>query len=146
MVPTGVKMELMSADETGAFEKEAPPDKDMMCPICIQVIRDAFLTACGHSFCHSCIVTHLGIKSDCPCCGQYLTPNLIFPNFLLDKVRRETLIGLLHCLVECELVMWMLIFSTVLLQLLRKSSAYMIERTGSPLEHLRRRLHEVSNG
>ncbi|XP_004293335.1 PREDICTED: E3 ubiquitin-protein ligase COP1-like isoform X1 [Fragaria vesca subsp. vesca] len=111
MVPTGVKMELMSADETGAFEKEAPPDKDMMCPICIQVIRDAFLTACGHSFCHSCIVTHLGIKSDCPCCGQYLTPNLIFPNFLLDK-------------------------------LLRKSSAYMIERTGSPLEHLRRRLHE----
>lgn len=62
-------------------------DKEMLCPICMQIIRDAFLTACGHSFCYMCIITHLHNKSDCPCCGNYITTNQIFPNFLLDKVR-----------------------------------------------------------
>jgi hypothetical protein len=61
-------------------------DKDSLCPICMQIISDAFLTACGHSFCYICIVTHLRNKSDCPCCGHYLTTAHIFPNFLLDKV------------------------------------------------------------
>lgn len=62
-------------------------DKDMLCPICMQIIKDAFLTACGHSFCYMCIITHLRNKSDCPCCGHYLTNNQLYPNFLLDKVR-----------------------------------------------------------
>lgn len=61
-------------------------DKDMLCPICMQIIKDAFLTACGHSFCYMCIITHLRNKSDCPCCGHYLTNNQLYPNFLLDKV------------------------------------------------------------
>lgn len=61
-------------------------DKDFLCPICMQVIKDAFLTSCGHSFCYMCIVTHLRNKNDCPCCGQYLTINHLYPNFLLDKV------------------------------------------------------------
>lgn len=61
-------------------------DKDMLCPICMEIIKDAFLTACGHSFCYMCIVTHLNNKSDCPCCGLHLTSNQLFPNFLLDKV------------------------------------------------------------
>lgn len=67
---------------------EASPqlDKDFLCPICMQIIRDAFLTACGHSFCYMCIITHLGNKSDCPCCAQHLTSDQLFPNFLLDKV------------------------------------------------------------
>lgn len=61
-------------------------DKDLMCPICMQMIKDAFLTACGHSFCYMCIITHLRNKSDCPCCGRHLTNNQLYPNFLLDKV------------------------------------------------------------
>ncbi|XP_062160498.1 E3 ubiquitin-protein ligase COP1-like [Alnus glutinosa] len=65
-------------------------DKDSLCPICMQIISDAFLTACGHSFCYICIVTHLRNKSDCPCCGHYLTTAHIFPNFLLDKLLRKT--------------------------------------------------------
>ncbi|KAL0300864.1 UNVERIFIED_CONTAM: E3 ubiquitin-protein ligase COP1 [Sesamum radiatum] len=75
---------------------EAPPekvqdveevDKDILCPICMQIIKDAFLTVCGHSFCYMCIVTHLQNKSDCPCCSHFLTANHIYPNFLLNKVR-----------------------------------------------------------
>ncbi|CAM8908657.1 unnamed protein product [Rhodiola kirilowii] len=65
-------------------------DRDLLCPICMQIIRDAFLTACGHSFCYSCIVTHLGNKSDCPCCGQLLTSSNLFPNFLLNKLLKKT--------------------------------------------------------
>lgn len=62
-------------------------DKDFLCPICMQMIKDAFLTACGHSFCYMCIITHLRNKNDCPCCAHYLNTNQLFPNFLLDKVR-----------------------------------------------------------
>jgi E3 ubiquitin-protein ligase RFWD2 len=61
-------------------------DRDLLCPICMGVIKDAFLTSCGHSFCYMCIVTHLNNKSDCPCCTHYLTKSNVFPNFLLDKV------------------------------------------------------------
>lgn len=74
-----------AATETATMELEL--DKDMLCPICMQIIKDAFLTACGHSFCYMCIITHLRNKSDCPCCGHYLTNNQLYPNFLLDKVR-----------------------------------------------------------
>lgn len=61
-------------------------DKDLMCPICMQIMKDAFLTACGHSFCYMCIITHLQNKNDCPCCAQFLTSNQLFPNFVLNKV------------------------------------------------------------
>uniref|UniRef100_A0ACD5Z5S9 Uncharacterized protein n=1 Tax=Avena sativa TaxID=4498 RepID=A0ACD5Z5S9_AVESA len=53
------------------------------------LIKDAFLTACGHSFCYMCIVTHLTHKSDCPCCSNYLTKAQLYPNFLLDKVLKK---------------------------------------------------------
>ncbi|XWS19349.1 hypothetical protein CRYUN_Cryun31cG0007800 [Craigia yunnanensis] len=75
-----------STEEEGA---EANLDKDMLCPICMQIIKDAFLTACGHSFCYMCIWTHLRNKSDCPCCSHYLTNNHIFPNFLLNKLLKK---------------------------------------------------------
>ncbi|KAG5551681.1 hypothetical protein RHGRI_009933 [Rhododendron griersonianum] len=65
-------------------------DRDMLCPICMEIIKDAFLTACGHSFCYMCIVTHLNNKSDCPCCGLHLTSTQLFPNFLLDKLLKKT--------------------------------------------------------
>ncbi|PKI62248.1 hypothetical protein CRG98_017382, partial [Punica granatum] len=65
-------------------------DKDFLCPICMQIIKDAFLTSCGHSFCYMCIITHLRNKNDCPCCGHSLTSNQIFPNFMLDKLLKKT--------------------------------------------------------
>ncbi|TYJ12878.1 hypothetical protein E1A91_A10G011000v1 [Gossypium mustelinum] len=68
---------------------EADIDKDALCPICMQIIKDAFMTACGHSFCYMCILTHLRNKSDCPCCSRYLTNNHIFPNLLLNKLLKK---------------------------------------------------------
>ncbi|KAI3680477.1 hypothetical protein L6452_35248 [Arctium lappa] len=66
--------------------EEVETDKDVLCPICMQIIKDAFLTSCGHSFCYMCIVTHLQNKSDCPSCASYLTTKQLFPNFLLNKL------------------------------------------------------------
>ncbi|XWS47381.1 hypothetical protein CRYUN_Cryun14cG0147500 [Craigia yunnanensis] len=73
-----------------AVAEVAEVDKDLLCPICMQIIKDAFLTSCGHSFCYMCIITHLRNKSDCPCCSQFLTNNQLFPNFLLDKLLKKT--------------------------------------------------------
>lgn len=61
-------------------------DRDFLCPICMQIIKDAFLTSCGHSFCYMCIVTHLENKSNCPTCSHFLTTKHIHPNFILNKV------------------------------------------------------------
>ncbi|EFJ35654.1 hypothetical protein SELMODRAFT_141846 [Selaginella moellendorffii] len=36
-----------------------------------------------------CIMTHLNIKSNCPCCGAYLTSGQLYPNFLLNKILRK---------------------------------------------------------
>ncbi|KAM6572561.1 E3 ubiquitin-protein ligase COP1 isoform X1 [Cannabis sativa] len=78
--------------ETGGNAAGVPAelDKDFLCPICMQMIKDAFLTACGHSFCYMCIITHLRNKNDCPCCALYLTTKQLFPNFLLDKLLKKT--------------------------------------------------------
>ncbi|GMN22134.1 hypothetical protein TIFTF001_043457 [Ficus carica] len=90
----GVVVESESQDPlgggVGTAAAEVEVDKDFLCPICMQTIRDAFLTACGHSFCYMCIITHLGNKSDCPCCSHFLTTKQLFPNFLLDKLLRKT--------------------------------------------------------
>ncbi|KAL5991384.1 coatomer subunit alpha [Asimina triloba] len=144
-------------------------DKDFLCPICMQIIKDAFLTACGHSFCYMCIVTHLHNKNDCPCCGHYLTNHQLFPNFLLNKVnyrnwqslfvRRCILCALdeLHfdkadCLGRCPLKspisaldpvgnapQGRVMFSLVLL---KKTSARQIAKTASPVEHFRLALQQ----
>ncbi|XP_057764957.1 E3 ubiquitin-protein ligase COP1-like isoform X2 [Salvia miltiorrhiza] len=94
LVPTIIKSE-PSDSSAGApsppqSEMEQESDKDILCPICMQIIKDAFLTACGHSFCYMCIVTHLQNKSDCPCCSHFLTSNHLYPNFLLNKLLMKT--------------------------------------------------------
>ncbi|OIT01716.1 PREDICTED: E3 ubiquitin-protein ligase COP1-like [Nicotiana attenuata] len=71
-------------------ETEWELDRELLCPICMQIIKDAFLTSCGHSFCYMCIITHLHNKSDCPCCSHYLTTSQLYPNFLLDKLLKKT--------------------------------------------------------
>ena len=46
------------------------------CPICFEEDRTLFdmnTTSCQHSFCHSCIMTHLRIKNSCPMCRTTVT-------------------------------------------------------------------------
>ena len=61
-------------------------EDDFSCPICMSMIRDPFVTDCGHTFCFQCITMHLVNKKSCPCCSTYVTADKLHPNFLLHKV------------------------------------------------------------
>ncbi|KAJ0082541.1 hypothetical protein Patl1_09835 [Pistacia atlantica] len=104
---------LMAAEE----EAETETNKDTLCPICMEIIKDAFLTACGHSFCYMCIFTHLRNKNDCPCCGYFLTTKHIFPNLLLNK-------------------------SLGARSLLKRTSAAQVAKSVSPVQHLHQALQQ----
>lgn len=88
-VSTGAIVPAVKQPSGGSGEEEVV-DKELLCPICMGIIKDAFMTSCGHSYCYMCIITHLDHKSDCPCCGAAVTVNQIFPNFLLDKLLKKT--------------------------------------------------------
>lgn len=68
---------------TGILEDKS---NDYMCPICFDLIDTAYITRCGHTFCHHCIVKCLEIKDRCPKCSFTLKEQDIFPNFLLDEL------------------------------------------------------------
>ncbi|KAH7306604.1 hypothetical protein KP509_22G021600 [Ceratopteris richardii] len=77
------------SEDTGASHSKLDIDKDIVCPICFETMKDAFSTACGHSFCYTCIMIHLNNKKNCPSCGFYLTNTQVFPNFLLNRLLRK---------------------------------------------------------
>ncbi|KAJ1999549.1 hypothetical protein GGI04_001723 [Coemansia thaxteri] len=56
------------------------------CPICLCTICEAFMTACGHSFCYGCISRHLSERATCPTCHQTLDGDQIYPNFALNQL------------------------------------------------------------
>ena len=60
--------------------------EDLSCAICMSLLRDPFVTDCGHTFCYGCISKHLQSKNSCPSCASYLTKDKVHPNFLLHKV------------------------------------------------------------
>ncbi|KAG9292436.1 hypothetical protein G9A89_015306 [Geosiphon pyriformis] len=75
-----------SSATSDSFQNNNLNNEDFLCPICLQIIKEAFMGKCGHSFCYVCIVEHLDRKKDCPTCGAYLMRDQIFPNFLLNRL------------------------------------------------------------
>ncbi|KAI8380611.1 WD40-repeat-containing domain protein [Choanephora cucurbitarum] len=61
-------------------------DEELACPICQDVMKDVYVTSCGHSFCHACIAVHLENQSDCPLCRSRLNIHELYPNFQLNKL------------------------------------------------------------
>lgn len=61
---------------------------DYSCPVCYELIHEAHITKCGHSFCYSCVSRALELKTSCPKCGNNLSGGIrdIFPNLALDKL------------------------------------------------------------
>ena len=50
------------------------------CPICMEPIGDKnkFVTACGHTFCGTCILTNYQRNTSCPLCRGEIAPNVNF--------------------------------------------------------------------
>ena len=41
------------------------------CPICLETMEDgACYLSCTHNFCFPCILKHLNVSNDCPCCRR----------------------------------------------------------------------------
>ncbi|KAI9026597.1 WD40-repeat-containing domain protein [Phycomyces nitens] len=64
-------------------------DDDLACPICHEIMKDVFMTVCGHSYCHVCISQHIKMNSDCPLCRANVSPNKVYPNFQLNRVAEQ---------------------------------------------------------
>ena len=61
-------------------------NNDYLCPICFEVIDEAHITRCGHTFCYRCITKSLISSNRCPKCSYTLAQQDIFPNFLLNEL------------------------------------------------------------
>ena len=66
-----------------SFQKQS---EDYLCPICFDVIEEAMMTRCGHTFCNRCIVQSIQLSSRCPKCSRALDEDSIYPNFLLNEL------------------------------------------------------------
>eukprot|EP00241_Pyramimonas_parkeae_P003377 CAMPEP_0114262768 /NCGR_PEP_ID=MMETSP0058-20121206/22030_1 /TAXON_ID=36894 /ORGANISM="Pyramimonas parkeae, CCMP726" /LENGTH=760 /DNA_ID=CAMNT_0001378759 /DNA_START=115 /DNA_END=2397 /DNA_ORIENTATION=- len=65
-------------------------EKEITCPICLEIYHDVFVTHCGHSFCYKCVTEHLRTQCVCPSCSAFLSMSNVVPNFALDKVIKAT--------------------------------------------------------
>lgn len=62
-------------------------NSDYLCPICFNLIEEAHITRCGHTFCYSCISKTIETIGRCPKCNFALTSEEhIIPNFLLNEL------------------------------------------------------------
>ncbi|XP_072943248.1 E3 ubiquitin-protein ligase COP1-like [Epargyreus clarus] len=62
-------------------------DCDLLCPVCFELIEEAYVTRCGHSFCYACIAKSVELHRRCPKCGAALASrDHIFPNFSLNEL------------------------------------------------------------
>ncbi|XP_066588324.1 E3 ubiquitin-protein ligase COP1-like isoform X1 [Prorops nasuta] len=61
-------------------------NNDYSCPICFELIDEAHITRCGHTFCYRCIIKCLEVNGKCPKCSFSLGQQDIFPNFLLNEL------------------------------------------------------------
>lgn len=60
---------------------------DFLCPVCFELIEEAYITKCGHTFCHRCISKSLEITGRCPKCSFALSgQDHIIPNFILNEL------------------------------------------------------------
>lgn len=63
---------------------------DFLCPVCFNLIEEAHITKCGHTFCFACIVKCIETTKRCPKCNSCVaSEEMIFPNFLLNDLIRK---------------------------------------------------------
>ncbi|XP_049780505.1 E3 ubiquitin-protein ligase COP1-like isoform X2 [Schistocerca cancellata] len=68
----------------GSFEDKS---SDYLCPVCFELIEEAHITRCGHTFCYRCISKSVESCGRCPKCGFSLSSReQVFPNFLLNEL------------------------------------------------------------
>ena len=60
--------------------------KTINSPICLESLKEAKLTKCGHSFCNECIALALELSQKCPVCKTSIdSASDVFPNLLCKE-------------------------------------------------------------
>jgi len=62
---------------SGVVNSVENKDVDLLCPICMDVFNECYISKCGHSFCYECICRCLDQSPRCPKCNFHLVPNAI---------------------------------------------------------------------
>ncbi|KAL5012704.1 hypothetical protein ScPMuIL_011255 [Solemya velum] len=69
---------------SGSYDNK---DNDFVCPICFDLIDEAHITKCGHTFCYKCIKQSLETTNRCPKCNYVIEGiSQLFPNFVLNEL------------------------------------------------------------
>lgn len=65
--------------------------EDVICPICIEILRDPVTIDCGHNFCLQCInqVGKTIENLQCPLCKLPVNKNILRPNKLLASLAEK---------------------------------------------------------
>jgi len=61
-------------------------EEDYNCPICFELINEAYVSRCGHSFCSKCLQRTVESHHRCPKCQLSLQTADIFPNYTLNAI------------------------------------------------------------
>nr|XP_033772947.1 E3 ubiquitin-protein ligase COP1 isoform X1 [Geotrypetes seraphini] len=83
----GRKRPLLTPLSNGLMNSYEDKSNDFVCPICFDMIEEAYMTKCGHSFCYKCIHQSLEDNNRCPKCN-YVVDNIdhLYPNFLVNEL------------------------------------------------------------
>jgi len=63
-----------------------PLFEEFVCPICMDMIKNCTITACGHNYCKKCIEESINRKHVCPICNDPITKVQLFPNKHFDRL------------------------------------------------------------
>ena len=78
------------------------PLKDSNCPICLELLKDPFLTeCCGHHFCNKCISSVRQQKNECPICKSWPITGIINKRF-----KREINEAQVYCTLQPQGCEW----------------------------------------
>ena len=58
---------------------------DLMCPVCFDLINEAHMTTCGHTFCRVCLIKSIETNRRCPKCTVVINCDNMFPNHLVNQ-------------------------------------------------------------
>ncbi|XP_071512964.1 E3 ubiquitin-protein ligase COP1-like isoform X1 [Panulirus ornatus] len=61
-------------------------NSDYLCPVCLDLISEAHITKCGHTFCRGCLVSSIESNKRCPKCNFSVeSTDHIFPNHTVNQ-------------------------------------------------------------
>jgi len=71
--------------------------KDIICSICIEPIRNKIKLDCEHTFCKKCLFEWMFTKRSCPLCRCRILNSSIREQFITHGIRRKIFIRLTAC-------------------------------------------------